>query len=182
VSVPGCRKGEPPHAPVARFLGAAAEDREGDFSNQCNGIEAPRAWPSETIRRGGHGSVSRGDRHGSWRDRRRIGGDYVSKRTEAAHQSPIKLWPHLQARILPLGGPVGHCRCPKTRVPLTTVIRRGTHTAVSSRVVNSTRPHHMDGSGAAAWPEKTIYSKVSTVGPDPMGKCRTLVYTDRTSG
>jgi hypothetical protein len=27
--------------------------------------------------------------------------DYDSKRTEAARQSPIKLWPHLQARILP---------------------------------------------------------------------------------
>jgi hypothetical protein len=101
VSVPGCRKGEPPHAPVARFLGATTEDREGDFLNQCSGIEAPRAWPGETIRRGGRGSVSRGDRHGSWHDRRQIGGDYVSKRTEAARQSPIKLWPHLQAHILP---------------------------------------------------------------------------------
>jgi hypothetical protein len=44
---------------------------------------------------------SRVDRRGSWRDRRRIGGDYVSKRTEAVRQSPIKLWSHLQARILP---------------------------------------------------------------------------------
>jgi hypothetical protein len=99
-SVPGCRKSKPPLAPVLRLLGAAVEDREGDFLNQCSGIEAPRAWPGETIRRGGHGLVSRGDRHGSWRDRRRIGDDYVSKRTEAAHQSAIKLWPHLQARIL----------------------------------------------------------------------------------
>jgi hypothetical protein len=48
--------------------------------------------------------------------------------------------------------------------------------------VNSTRPHHVDGSGAATWLEKTIYSKVSTVGPDPTGKYRTPVYTDRTSG
>jgi hypothetical protein len=51
-SVPGCRKSEPPIAPVLRLLGAAAEDKEGDFINQCSGIEAPRAWPSETIRRG----------------------------------------------------------------------------------------------------------------------------------
>jgi hypothetical protein len=36
--------------------------------------------------------------------------------------------------------------------------------------VNSTRPHHMDGSGAATWTEKMIYSKVSTLGPDPHGK------------
>jgi hypothetical protein len=37
-------------------------------------------------------------------------------------------------------------------------------------MVNTTRPHHVDGSGAATWPEKTIYSKVSTVGSDPHGK------------
>jgi hypothetical protein len=37
-------------------------------------------------------------------------------------------------------------------------------------VVNSTRPHHVDDSGPATWPEKTISSKVSTVGPDPHGK------------
>ena len=37
-------------------------------------------------------------------------------------------------------------------------------------MVNITRPHHVDGSEAATWPEKTIYSKVSTVGLDPHGK------------
>jgi hypothetical protein len=37
-------------------------------------------------------------------------------------------------------------------------------------MVNITRPHHVDGSRAATWPEKTISSKVSTVGPDPYGK------------
>jgi hypothetical protein len=37
-------------------------------------------------------------------------------------------------------------------------------------VVNSTRLYHVDGFGAATWPEKTIYSKVSTMGPDPHGK------------
>jgi hypothetical protein len=87
--------------PVLRLLGAAAEDTEGDFLNQHNGIEAPHTWPGETIKRGGRGSISRGDRHGSWCDRRRTSGDYVSERTEAARQSPIKLWPNLQARILP---------------------------------------------------------------------------------
>jgi hypothetical protein len=97
----GCRKSEPPLTPVLRLLEAITEDREGDFLNQCSGIEAPHAWPGETTRRGGRGSVSCGDRHGSWRDRRRIGGDYVSKRTKAARQSPIKLWPHLEARTLP---------------------------------------------------------------------------------
>jgi hypothetical protein len=37
-------------------------------------------------------------------------------------------------------------------------------------VVNSTRPHHVDGSGAATWSDKMIHSKVSTVGPDPHEK------------
>jgi hypothetical protein len=100
-SVPGCRKVEPSLAPVLRLLEAAVEDREGEFLNQRSGIEVPRAWPGETIRHGGHGSVSHGDRHGSWRDRRQTSRDYVSQRTEAACQSPIRLWPHLQARILP---------------------------------------------------------------------------------
>jgi hypothetical protein len=92
---------EPPLVSVLCLLGAAAEDREGNFSNQCNSIEAPRAWPGETIMCGGRGSVGRRDRRGSWRDRRRTGSDYVSKHTEAARQSTFKLWPHLQARILP---------------------------------------------------------------------------------
>jgi hypothetical protein len=37
-------------------------------------------------------------------------------------------------------------------------------------VNNSAWPHHMGGSGAATWPEKVIYSKASTVSPDPHGK------------
>jgi hypothetical protein len=50
---------------------------------------------------------------------------YALKR-RANHQSDhveakYKLWPHLQARILPRGGPGGHYRYPETRVPLTTV-------------------------------------------------------------
>jgi hypothetical protein len=72
-----------------------------NFQNQCSGIEAPHVWPGKTIKCGGHESVSRGDMRGSWHDRRRTSSGYVSKRTEAARQSPIKLWPHLQARILP---------------------------------------------------------------------------------
>jgi hypothetical protein len=88
------------------------------------------------------------------------------------------------------------CRYPKTGVPLTTVRRHGAHVAIYSRVVNSTRPHHVDGSRAAMWPEKMIHSKVSTVGPDPHGKVsdpciygpdlraesRTFAGTNRTPG
>jgi hypothetical protein len=75
--------------------------RQKKFQSQCSGIEAPRAWPSKSIKCGGHGSVSRGDRRSSWRVRRWAGSDFASKRTESARQSTIQLWPHLQARILP---------------------------------------------------------------------------------
>jgi hypothetical protein len=34
---------------------------------------------------------------------------------------------------------------------------------------DSNRPLHVGGSGAATWPEKMIYSKVSTVSLDPHG-------------
>jgi hypothetical protein len=54
--------------------------------------------------------------------------------------------------------------------------------ATSSHVVNNARPHLVGGSRAATWPEKTIYSKISTVGPDPMRKCRTPVHVGRTFG
>jgi hypothetical protein len=74
------------------------------------------------------------------------------------------------------------CRYPETGVPLTTVWRHGARVAISSRVGNNARPHHVDGSRATTWPEKTISSKVSTVDPDPMGKCQTPAYMDRTSG
>jgi hypothetical protein len=47
--------------------------------------------------------------------------------------------------------------------------------------VNSARPHHVDGSRAATWPEKTISSKVSTVGPDPHGKVPNPRVRSRTS-
>jgi hypothetical protein len=74
------------------------------------------------------------------------------------------------------------CRYPEKGVPLTTVRRRYTRATTSSRVVNNTLHHHVDSSGVATWPGKTIYSKISTVGLDPMGKCRTPVHVDRTSG
>jgi hypothetical protein len=82
----------------------------------------------------------------------------------------------------PLRWARGLCRYPEIGVPLTTVRRHGDRTTISSCAVNSTRPHHVDGSGVATWAGKTISSKVSTVGPDPMGKCRTPAYPDRTSG
>jgi hypothetical protein len=58
-----------------------------NFHDRCSGVEAPRAWPNKTIKCGGHGSVSRGDRCSSWRDQGRAGINYVSKRIEAMCQS-----------------------------------------------------------------------------------------------
>jgi hypothetical protein len=60
VSVPGCREVEPPLTPVLRPLGPVAQDREGEFLNQRSSIEAPRAWPSETIMRGATGQPAAG--------------------------------------------------------------------------------------------------------------------------
>jgi hypothetical protein len=95
-----------------------------------SGIKVPCAWPDKTIKHEGHMSVSRRDRHSRRRDRRRVGSDYVSKYPEATRQSLFRLWLHLQARILPWGGPEGHCRYPETRVPPATVQRRRTHAAI----------------------------------------------------
>jgi hypothetical protein len=58
--------------------------RQKFFENQSSGIEAPRAWPSKTIKYEGDGSVSRGDRRDSWRDRGQTGSNYASGRTEAS--------------------------------------------------------------------------------------------------
>jgi hypothetical protein len=64
-------------------------------------LEAPRAWPNKSSKCGGHGSVSRGGRRGSRRDQGRTGSNYTNGQAKAANQSPAKLWPNLQARILP---------------------------------------------------------------------------------
>jgi hypothetical protein len=76
----------PPRSPHRRLR---------NFRNQCSGIKAPRAWPGKSIKCRGHGSVSRGDKRVSWRVQRRAGSNFANKRTEAAHQSTIQLWPHL---------------------------------------------------------------------------------------
>jgi hypothetical protein len=86
--------------------------RQKIFQTQCSGIEAPRTWPSKTIKCGGHGLVSHGDRHGSWHDRGRTGSNYASERMEEAHQStnlalapPVGLYPPLRRAQGPLSVP-----------------------------------------------------------------------------
>jgi hypothetical protein len=64
-------------------------------------LEAARAWPSGGIKYKNHGSVNRGNRRGSRHDHRRADSNCANRRAGAAGQPLIKLWPHLQARILP---------------------------------------------------------------------------------
>jgi hypothetical protein len=62
-------------------------------------------WPDETSRPGGRGSVSRGDKYGSWRDQGQIDDEYVSRRTKAARQSPIRLLAPYRLASSPKVGP-----------------------------------------------------------------------------
>jgi hypothetical protein len=64
-------------------------------------LEAACAWPSGGIKYENHGPVNRGNRRGSRHDHRRAGSNCVNRHAGAAGQPLIKLWPHLQARILP---------------------------------------------------------------------------------
>jgi hypothetical protein len=93
--VPAYREVAPPLTPLPRLLRATEEDGEVKFSKPMQHLEAPRAWPNKAIKCGGHGSVSRRDRHGSRRDQGQTSSNYTNGRAEAACQSPIKLWPHL---------------------------------------------------------------------------------------
>jgi hypothetical protein len=70
--VPGCRKVEPSLVPVPRLLGAATEDKEGEFSKLMQRYRGtPRvAQTNHQVRRP---RVSQPwDTRGSWRDRRQI--------------------------------------------------------------------------------------------------------------
>jgi hypothetical protein len=111
--------GPSPHVihPACRFLCAEKSHRhsrqyrafsrplqkaeEIKFSKPMQRLEAPRTWPNEGIECEGHGPVSRGDRRGSRRDHGLADSNCINGRTGAASQSPVKLWPHLQAHILP---------------------------------------------------------------------------------
>jgi hypothetical protein len=83
------------------FSGPSRKYEKISFSEPLQRLEAPRAWPNSDIKYDGHGPVSHGNRRGSRHDHRRAGGDCANGRTGAAGQPQIRLWPHLQARILP---------------------------------------------------------------------------------
>jgi hypothetical protein len=111
--------GPGPHVihPMRRFLGIgklhhrsrqyrvssrpSQKTKKINFQKPRQRLEVPRAWPNKDIKYGGHGPVSRGNRRGSRRDHRRAGSKCINRHAGAASRSPVKLWPHLQARILP---------------------------------------------------------------------------------
>jgi hypothetical protein len=98
----GSTWGPGPHVmqPARRLLGAANRTVARANATSPRG-HAPRAWPISDIKYEGHGPVNRGNRCGSQRDHRRANSNCVNRHAGAAGQSPIRLWPHLQARILP---------------------------------------------------------------------------------
>jgi hypothetical protein len=81
--------------------GTVVEDRKDKFSEPVQRLEAPRAWLNSDIKYKGHGPVSRGNGRDSRRSHRRAGSNCTNRSTRAANRSLIRLWPHLQARILP---------------------------------------------------------------------------------
>jgi hypothetical protein len=80
--------------------GPSQKTKKISFQNQCSDSRHP-AWPNSDIKYEGHGPVNRRNRRGSRRDHRWAGSNCINRRVGAAGQSPIRLWPHLQARILP---------------------------------------------------------------------------------
>ena len=83
------------------FLGPSWKSEKISFSEPVQRLEAPRAWPNSDIKYEGHGPVNRGNKRGSRHDHRQAGSNCVNRRAGAAGQPLIRLWPHLQARILP---------------------------------------------------------------------------------
>jgi hypothetical protein len=81
VIVPGCRGVKPLLAPMSRLLGTAAEDGEVKVSKLMQQYQ---------------GALRVTQRNSQIRKSR-----VNSGRAGAVWQSPIKLWPHMQARSLP---------------------------------------------------------------------------------
>jgi hypothetical protein len=102
----GCGKSKPPRElprTIAHLLGAAAEDKR-----LCSGNEAYRAWPDETTKRGVMcQSATETDMAVDVTEGRLIAGASADAlKRHSNHRSDhveakYKLWPHLQARILP---------------------------------------------------------------------------------
>jgi hypothetical protein len=101
-SVLGCRKSEPPITPALRLLGAAAEDREGDFLKTNAAVS--RRLTRGPAKPSGVGVAGKSAAGTDVAVGVTEGGLAVitsaSARKRRANRQ-IKLWPHLQARILP---------------------------------------------------------------------------------
>jgi hypothetical protein len=123
--------------------GTVVEDWKDKFSEPVQQLEAPRAWLNSDIKYKGHGPVSRGNECDNRRSHRQADSNCTNRSAEAVGRSPIKLWPHLQARILPWGGPGGHCQYPWSGVPSPTAWRRRIRTTPQGHVKNGAQPHHI---------------------------------------
>jgi hypothetical protein len=92
---------EKSHRRSRQYRASSGSPQKTEKLKPIQHLEAPRAWPNKAIKCGGHGLVSREDMRGSRRDQGRTDINYTNGHAESVSQSPIKLWPHLQARILP---------------------------------------------------------------------------------
>jgi hypothetical protein len=155
-----CRKIAPLLAPMSHLLGAVTEDWKDKFSEPVQRVEAARAWPSGGIKYENHGPVNRGNRRGSRHDHGRAGSNHVNRRAGAAGQLLIKLWPHLQAHILPWGGPGGHCRYPESGVLSSKIWRRCTRTTPPDRTEDGTRTHRIGRSKGTTWQGEIVHPRM----------------------
>jgi hypothetical protein len=79
------------------------------FFSKMQRLEAPRTWPNKAIKCGGHGSDSRGDRHGSRCDHGRTGSYRINgAQGQQANQTlapPAGSYPPLRRARGPLSVP-----------------------------------------------------------------------------
>jgi hypothetical protein len=98
--LPGAEKSHLRSRQCHVFSGPSRKSEKISFSEPVQRLEAPHAWPNSDIKYEGHGPVSRGNRRSSRHDHRRADSNYINRCAGAAGQPPIRLWPHLQTRIL----------------------------------------------------------------------------------
>jgi hypothetical protein len=98
--LPGAEKSHRRLCQCHVFSGPLRKSEKISFSEPVQRLKAPHAWPNSDIKYESHGPVSHGNRRSSRHDHRRADSNYINRRAGAVGQPPIKLWPHLQTRIL----------------------------------------------------------------------------------
>jgi hypothetical protein len=128
------------------------------FQNQCSDSRHPHAWPNSDIKYDGHGPVSRGNRRSSWHGHRRADSNCSNRHAGAAVQPPIRLWSHLQARILPQAGPGATVGTLNQGYPL--LWYEGAAPVPPGHKDSGSRPHHMGRTRGTTWQGKIIHPEV----------------------